>query len=170
MTRKQILTFFSMGLGILAITMDITAINVAIPAIEKSFATDVDTIQWLVNGYILSFGVLMVTFGRLADIFGRRRVLFVGLFIFGLSSLAGALSIDAIMIIAARVTQGVGAAMIWPCIIGILYSTVSGDQKSLAGGLLMVIAGIGNAAGPLIGGVLTEYASWRWVLFVNVPG
>lgn len=169
MTRKQILTFFSMGLGILAITMDITAINVAIPAIEKSFATDVDTIQWLVNGYILSFGVLMVTFGRLADIFGRRRVLFVGLFIFGLSSLAGALSIDAIMIIAARVTQGVGAAMIWPCIIGILYSTVSGDQKSLAGGLLMVIAGIGNAAGPLIGGVLTEYASWRWVLFVNVP-
>ncbi len=169
MTREQILTFFAMGLGILAVAVDITAINVAIPAIEKSFKADVDTIQWLVNGYILSFGVLMVTFGRLADIFGRRKVFFIGLVIFGLSSLAGALSTGASMIIAARVIQGVGAAMLWPCIIGILYSAVSDDQKSLAGGLLMVVAGIGNAAGPLIGGVLTEFASWRCVLFVNVP-
>ncbi len=169
MTRKQILTFFAMGLGILVIAMDITAINVAIPAIEKSFNADVETIQWLVNGYILSFGVLMVTFGRLADIFGRKKVFYIGLFIFGLSSLAGALSTGAAMIIAARVIQGVGAAMLWPCIIGILYSTVSDNQKSLAGGLLMAIAGIGNAAGPLVGGALTQFASWRWVLFVNVP-
>jgi len=169
MTRKQILTFFAMGLGILAVAMDITAINVAIPAIEKSFNTDVNTIQWLVNGYILSFGVLMVTFGRLADIFGRKKIFFMGLFVFGLSSLAGALSTSAGMIIAARVVQGVGGAMLWPCIIGILYSTVSENQKSLAGGLLMAIAGIGNAAGPLVGGALTQFASWRWVLFVNVP-
>lgn len=169
MTRKQILTFFSMSLAIFVIAVDITAINVAIPAIEKSFNADVDTIQWLVNGYILSFGVLMVTFGRLADIFGRKKIFFIGLFIFGLSSLAGALSVNATMIISARVIQGIGAAMLWPCIIGILYTSVSGDQKSIAGGLLMVICGIGNAVGPLIGGVLTEFASWRWVLFVNVP-
>ena len=168
-TRKQILTFFAMGLGILAVAMDITAINVAIPAIEKTFKTDVETIQWLINGYILSFGVLMVTFGRLADIFGRKKIFFMGLFIFGLASLAGALSSSAAMIIAARVIQGVGGAMLWPCIIGILYSSVSDNQKSLAGGLLLGIAGIGNAAGPLIGGALTEFASWRWVLFVNVP-
>jgi len=158
-----------MGLGILAVAMDITAINVAIPAIEKTFKTDVETIQWLVNGYILSFGVLMVTFGRLADIFGRKKIFFMGLFVFGLSSLAGALSNSAAMIIAARVTQGVGGAMLWPCIIGILYSSVSKNQKSIAGGILMGIAGIGNAAGPLVGGALTEFASWRWVLFVNVP-
>ncbi|MGB2693342.1 MAG: MFS transporter, partial [Thermodesulfobacteriota bacterium] len=169
MTRKQILTFLAMGLGILAVAMDITAINVAIPAIEKTFKTDVETIQWLVNGYVLSFGVLMVTFGRLADMFGRKKIFYMGLLVFGLSSLAGALSTSAAMIIAARVIQGVGGAMLWPCIIGILYSSVSANQKSLAGGIFMVIAGIGNAAGPLIGGVLTEYASWRWVLFVNVP-
>lgn len=169
MTRKQVLTFFAMGLGILAVAMDITAINVAIPAIEETFKTDVETIQWLVNGYILSFGVLMVTFGRLADIFGRKKIFFLGLFIFGLSSLAGALATSAAMIIVARVIQGVGGAMLWPCIIGILYSTVSDNQKSLAGGLLMAIAGIGNAAGPLVGGALTQFASWRWVLFVNVP-
>jgi MFS family permease len=80
-----------MGLGILAVAMDITAINVAIPAIEKTFKTDVETIQWLVKGYVLSFGVLMVTFGRLVDIFGRRKIFFMGLVIFGLASLAGAL-------------------------------------------------------------------------------
>lgn len=158
-----------MGLGILAIAVDITAINVAIPAIEKSFSTDVNTVQWIINGYILSFGVLMVTFGRLADMFGRKKLFFLGLFIFGLASLAGALSVNAAMIIAARVIQGVGAAMLWPCVIGILYSSVGEDQKSLAGGLLMVMCGIGNAAGPLIGGVLTEFADWRWVLFVNLP-
>lgn len=169
MTRKQILTFLAMGLGILAVAIDITAINVAIPAIEESFQTDVETIQWLVNGYILSFGVLMVTFGRLADIYGRKKIFFIGLFVFGASSLAGALSTSASMIIAARVIQGVGGAMLWPCIIGILYSTVSDNQKSLAGGLLMAIAGIGNAVGPLVGGALTEFESWRWVLFVNVP-
>lgn len=169
MTRKQILTFFAMGLGILAVAIDITAINVAIPAIQKSFNTDVGTIQWLVNGYILSFGVLMVTFGRLADIYGRKKIFFIGLLVFGLSSLAGALSTNAGMIIAARVIQGVGGAMLWPSIIGILYSTVSENQKSLAGGLLLAIAGVGNAAGPLVGGVLTQFASWRWVLFVNVP-
>lgn len=169
MTRKQILTFFAMGLGILAVAVDITAINVAIPAIEKSFKTDVNTIQWLVNGYILSFGVLMVTFGRLADIFGRQKIFYIGLVIFGVSSLAGALSISAGMIIAARVVQGVGGAMIWPCVIGILYASVSDDKKSLAGGVFLAIAGIGNAAGPLIGGALTQFASWRWVLFINVP-
>jgi MFS family permease len=73
------------------------------------------------------------------------------------------------MIIAARVIQGIGGAMLWPCIIGILYSSVSDNQKSLAGGLFMAMAGIGNAVGPLVGGVLTQFASWRWVLFVNVP-
>lgn len=169
LTRKQILTFFAMGLGIFAVAIDITAINVAIPAIQKSFNTDVDTIQWLVNGYILSFGVLMVTFGRLADIYGRKKIFYLGLLIFGLSSLAGALSTSAAMIIASRVTQGVGGAMIWPCVIGILYSSVSEDNKSLAGGVMLTVAGFGNAAGPLIGGALTEFASWRWVLFVNVP-
>ncbi len=137
MTRRQILTFFAMALGILAVALDITAINVAIPAIEKTFKTDVETIQWLVNGYILSFGVLMVTFGRLADIFGRKKIFFMGLFVFGIASLAGALSTSAAMIIAARVIQGVGGAMLWPCIIGIIYSSVSDAQKGFAGGLIL---------------------------------
>lgn len=153
----------------LVVAVDIAAINVALPAVEKAFRTDIDTIEWVVNGYVLAFAVLMVTCGRLADTFGRRKIFFIGLFVFALASLAGALSTSAGVLIGARVIQGVGGALLWPSILGIIYSSVSDDQKGLAVGLILGAAGIGNAAGPLIGGFLTEYASWRWVLLVNVP-
>jgi EmrB/QacA subfamily drug resistance transporter len=169
MTRQQILTFIAMGIGVGAIAVDIASINVALPAIEKDFTTTVDTIQWVVNGYALSFGVLMVTCGRLADTFGRRKAFFLGLTVFGLASLVGGLANDASVLIGARVVQGVGAALLWPSVIGIIYSSVSEEQKGFAVGLMLGSAGVGNAAGPLIGGVLTEFASWRWVLFVNAP-
>jgi EmrB/QacA subfamily drug resistance transporter len=158
-----------MGIGVLVIAVDIAAINVALPAVEKAFRADVDTIEWVVNGYVLTFGVLMVTCGRLADTFGRRRIFFLGLIIFGLASLIGGLSDSAGILIGARVIQGAGAALLWPSILGIIYSSVSDDQKGIAVGLILGAAGVGNAAGPLLGGVLTEYASWRWVLYVNVP-
>ncbi len=169
MTRQQLLTFIAMGIGIGVIAVDIASVNVALPAVEKDFSTTVDTIQWVVNGYALSFGVLMVTCGRLADTFGRRKAFFFGLVVFGLASLIGGLSQAASVLIGARVVQGVGAALLWPSIIGIVYSSVSDDQKGFAVGLILGTAGVGNSAGPLIGGVLTEFASWRWVLFINVP-
>lgn len=169
MTRKLVLTFIAMGIGVLVVAVDIAAINVALPAVEKAFRTDIDTIEWVVNGYVLAFAVLMVTCGRLADTFGRRKIFLLGLSVFGAASLAGALSDSAGVLIGARVIQGVGGALIWPSMLGIIYSSVSEDQKGLAVGLILGAAGIGNAAGPLIGGFLTEFASWRWVLFVNVP-
>ncbi len=169
MTRQQILTFIAMGIGVGVIAVDIASINVALPAIEKNFSTTVDTVQWVVNGYALSFGVLMVTCGRLADTFGRKETFLLGLVIFGLASLIGGLSDAASVLIGARVVQGVGAALLWPSMIGIIYSSVSDDQKGFAVGLILGAAGVGNAVGPLVGGVLTEFASWRWVLFVNVP-
>lgn len=158
-----------MGIGVGVIAVDIAAINVALPAIEKAFKTTVDTVEWVVNGYVLAFGVLMVTCGRLADTFGRQRIFFVGIAVFGLASLAGGLSDSPGILIGARVVQGSGAALLWPAILGIIYSSVSEDQKGFAVGLILGAAGVGNAAGPLIGGFLTELASWRWVLFVNVP-
>ncbi len=169
MTRKLVLTFIAMGIGVLVVAVDIAAINVALPAVEKAFRTDVDTIEWVVNGYMLAFAVLMVTCGRLADTFGRRRIFFMGLLVFGLASLAGALSGSAGVLIGARVVQGTGAALLWPSILGIIYSSVSDDRKGIAVGLMLGAAGIGNAAGPLVGGFLTEYASWRWVLLINIP-
>jgi EmrB/QacA subfamily drug resistance transporter len=168
-TGKLVMTFIAMGIGVMVIAVDIAAINVALPAVEQAFQTTVDTIEWVVNGYVLSFAVLMVTCGRLADTFGRRKIFFLGLIIFGLTSLIGGLAFNADVLIGARVIQGVGAALLWPSILGIIYSSVSDDQKGLAVGLILGAAGVGNAAGPLIGGFLTEYVSWRFVLFVNVP-
>ncbi|MCI0481096.1 MAG: MFS transporter, partial [Candidatus Dadabacteria bacterium] len=92
MTGKLVLTFIAMGIGVMVIAVDIAAINVALPAVEKAFNTTVDTIEWVVNGYVLTFAVLMVTCGRLADTFGRIRIFFIGLFVFGLTSLIGGLS------------------------------------------------------------------------------
>ena len=169
MNRKQILTFIAMGLGVFIIAVDITSINVALPAIEKSFAISLGTVEWIINGYVLAFGVLVVITGRLADMYGRKRIFLVGASIFALASLIGGLSEDAGLLIAMRVLQGVSAAVLWPAIVGICYSSVSDSQKGYAVGLIFGVTGTGNSLGPLIGGVLTEFLSWRWVLFINVP-
>lgn len=169
MTSKLVLTFIAMGIGVMVIAVDIAAINVALPAVEKDFETTIDTIEWVVNGYVLAFAVLMVTCGGLADTFGRRKIFFVGLIIFGAASLVGALAGSSGVLIAARVAQGAGAAFLWPAILGIVYSSVSDEQKGIAVGLILGAAGIGNAAGPILGGLLTELFSWRAVLYFNIP-
>ncbi len=169
MNSKLFLTFLAMGIGILVVTVDITSINVALPAIEKSFNIDLKTIEWIINGYLLAFAVLMVTCGRLADMYGRRKIFLIGLCLFGTASLIAGLSQSAGLLIAMRVLQGAAGAFLWPTIIGICYASVSDTQKGLAIGIVMAVSGFGNAAGPLVGGFLTEYFSWRWVQFVNVP-
>ncbi|MDA2919609.1 MFS transporter [Desulfobacterota bacterium AH_259_B03_O07] len=169
MDRRLILTFIAMGIGVLVIAVDLASINVALPAIEKSFEISLGTVEWIVNGYLLAFGVLLVTTGRLADIYGRRKIFLIGIVIFGAASLIGGLSQGSGLLISMRVLQGVGAAFLWPSIIGICYSSVPENQKGYAMGLIFGVSGLGNAAGPLIGGILTEFLSWRWVLFVNVP-
>jgi len=158
-----------MGIGIIVVTVDITSINVALPAIEKSFNIDLKTIEWIVNGYLLAFAVLMVTCGRLADMYGRKKIFLIGLVLFGTASLIAGLSQSAGLLIAMRVLQGAAGAFLWPTIIGICYASVTDTQKGLAIGIVMAVSGFGNAAGPLVGGFLTEYYSWRWVQFINVP-
>lgn len=169
MDRSVKLSLFAMALGVLAIANDFTAMNVAIPAIEEDFDTGVTTTQWVVNAYALSFGVLIVTGGRLADLFGRREAFFVGAGIFGLMSLlAGAAQSEA-WLIAARALMGVGGALMWPAVLGMTYGALPAEKAGLAGGLILGVAGMGNALGPVLGGALTEFLSWRWILFLNVP-
>jgi len=168
MNRKIILTFIAMGIGIFVIAADITSINVALPAVEKDFKINLDTVEWIINGYLLAFAVLMVTCGRLADMYGRRKIFLIGLVLFAAASLIGGLAQDAGLLIAMRVLQGAAAAFMWPAILGICYASVSESRKGYAMGLVFAVGGFGNAAGPLFGGVLTEFLSWRWVLFVNV--
>src|SRR6266513_343427 len=108
----------AMGLGVLVIANDFTALNVALPAIEKDFNVDVGTVQWVINAYCLVFGMAIVTGGRLADLFGRRRAFFVGALLFACFSLLGGVAQNTPWLIGARVGMGLGAALMWPAILG----------------------------------------------------
>src|SRR4051794_30496380 len=159
----------AMGLGVIVIANDFTALNVALPSIEHDFNIDVGTAQWVINAYALTFGMAIVTGGRLADMFGRRRAFFLGSAIFAAFSLAGGVAQDAPWLIATRVGMGIGGALMWPAILGMTYAALPESKAGLAGGLILGAAGIGNAMGPLLGGVLTDELSWRWIFFVNLP-
>jgi EmrB/QacA subfamily drug resistance transporter len=158
-----------MGLAVVVIANDFSAINVALPTMERDFDTNINTIQWVVNAYALTFGVLIVTGGRLADMFGRRNAFFLGTAIFAsMSALGGAAQSEA-WLIGARVLMGIGGALMWPAILGMTYELLPEEKAGLAGGIIIGAAGLGNAIGPLIGGVLTQELSWRWIFFLNVP-
>jgi EmrB/QacA subfamily drug resistance transporter len=159
----------AMCLGVLVIANDFTALNVALPAIEEDFDVDVDTAQWVINAYALTFGMAIVTGGRLADLFGRRRIFFIGAAIFASFSLLGGLAPESGFLIAMRVGMGIGGALMWPAVLGMTYAALPASKAGLAGGLILGAAGIGNAMGPLLGGALTDLASWRWIFFLNVP-
>lgn len=158
-----------MGLAVVVIANDFSAINVALPTMEQDFDTDVNTIQWVVNAYALTFGVLIVTGGRLADMFGRRNAFFLGTAIFASMSALGGVAQTETWLIAARVLMGIGGALMWPAILGMTYELLPEEKAGLAGGIIIGAAGLGNAIGPLIGGVFTQELSWRWIFFLNVP-
>jgi EmrB/QacA subfamily drug resistance transporter len=167
--RGTLLALGAMAMSVFVIANDITALSVALPDIEAEFDSDVSTVQWVLNAYALVFGVLIVTGGRLADMFGRRRLFFIGSAIFaGFSVLGGAAQSD-LWLIACRALMGIGGAMMWPAVLGMTYDALPEDKAGLAGGLIIGVAGFGNAAGPLLGGFLAETLSWRWILFVNLP-
>jgi EmrB/QacA subfamily drug resistance transporter len=163
------MALFAMGLGVLVIANDFTALNVALPAIEQDFDVDVGTVQWTVNAYALTFGMVLVTGGRLADMFGRRRIFFIGTAIFAAFSLLGGLAQNSEQLIAMRVGMGVGGGLMWPAILGMTFAAVPPSRAAFAGGLILGVAGLGNAIGPLIGGVLTDAISWRAIFFLNIP-
>ena len=169
MTRGTWLALGAMAMSVFVIANDLTALSVALPAIEKDFDSDVSTVQWVINAYALVFGVLIVTGGRLADMLGRRRIFFIGAAIFAAFSVLGGAAQDELWLIACRALMGIGGAMMWPAVLGMTYEILPDDRAALAGGLIIGSAGFGNAAGPLIGGLLTDALSWRWILFANLP-
>jgi EmrB/QacA subfamily drug resistance transporter len=167
--RGSSLALAAMAISVFVVANDLTALSVALPQIEQDFDSDVTTVQWVVSAYALVFGVLIVTGGRLADMLGRRRVFFIGAAIFAsFSLLAGAAQSD-IWLIVCRALMGVGGAMMWPAVLGMTYDILPAERAALAGSLIIGSAGFGNAAGPLLGGVLSDALSWRWILFINVP-
>ncbi len=169
LSRNAILLIFAMCLTTIVMGNDFSSMNIAIPSIEKTFDTNLATAQWVVNAFMLSFAVLIVTGGRIADIYGRRRSYFIGTAIFAVASFAGGFSTNIYMLIGFRLLMGIGAAIVFPAVVGILYETLTGDRAALAGGLFAGSVGTGEVIGPILGGFLTTYLSWRWILFINLP-
>lgn len=167
--RATIVALIAMGVAVLVVANDFTALSVALPAIERQFNTDVSTVQWVINAYALTFGVLIVVGGRLADLFGRRNAFVVGAAIFAGFSVIGGAAPSTTVLIACRALMGIGGALMWPAILGMTYAILPASKAGLAGGLILGAAGLGNALGPLFGGVLTVALSWRWVFFANLP-
>jgi len=165
----------NLALALLAMTqfvvvLDAAIVNVALPSIGKALDFSQDNLAWVVNAYTLTFGGFLLLGGRLADLLGRRRMFMYGLVLFSLASLLGGLAQSDIWLIIARGAQGLGAAIISPAALSIVTNTFAeGAERNKALGVWGAVAGSGGAAGVLLGGVLTEYLGWEWVLFVNTP-
>jgi EmrB/QacA subfamily drug resistance transporter len=152
------------------VVLDASIVNVALPSIGKDLDFSQDDLSWVVNAYTLIFGGFLLLGGRLADLLGRRLMFIVGLSLFAAASLAGGLAQSELWLIVARGVQGLGAAIVSPAALSIVTTTFKeGAERNTALGVWGAVAGSGGAAGVLLGGVLTEYAGWEWVLFVNVP-
>ena len=150
--------------------LDASILNIALPSIKNDLGFSQQSLQWVINGYILTYGGFLLLGGRVADLLGRRLMLVTGLVVFAGSSLTGGLSHSSSLLIGARFAQGVGAAMLSPAALSSLTSTFrSTRDRNTALGVWAAVSGIGGAAGVLFGGLLTEGPGWRWVLFINVP-
>ena len=152
------------------VVLDASITNVALPTIGRELEFSQESLSWIVTAYVLTFGGFLLLGGRLADLLGRRRVFIAGLILFAVASLAGGFAESEATLIAARAVQGLGAALLSPAALAILSTTFSdGAERNKALGVWGAVAGSGGAAGVLLGGVLTEYVGWEWVLWVNVP-
>jgi EmrB/QacA subfamily drug resistance transporter len=152
------------------VVLDFSIVNVALPSIERELHMPPDAVQWIVTGYAISFGGLLILGGRAADLLGRRRMFISGLIAFALASLAGGLARDPALLIAARVIQGAGAAIVAPAALSLITTSFpEGPRRTRAIGLYGAISSVGFVSGQVLGGVLVQLTSWRAVFLVNVP-
>jgi EmrB/QacA subfamily drug resistance transporter len=152
------------------VVLDFSIVNVALPSIERELGVTTAVAQWVVTGYAIAFGGLLILGGRAADLLGRRRMFIAGLVVFSLASLAGGLARDPGLLIASRVVQGAGAAVVAPAALSLITTSFpDGPRRARAIGLYGSISAVGFVAGQVLGGVLIEWTSWRSVFLVNVP-
>nr|MDP9277432.1 MFS transporter [Actinomycetota bacterium] len=168
--RRRWIALILLCVAQFVVVLDASIVNVALPTIGTALHFSQDSLSWVVNAYILTFGGFLLLGGRMADLLGRRRVFMGGLILFALASLAGGLATNEGQLIAARAVQGLGAATLSPAALSIVTTTFrDGAERNKALGVWGAVAGSGGAAGVLLGGVLTSGLGWEWVLWVNVP-
>lgn len=167
--RGRWLGLAMLSVGVAMIIVDATIVNVAIPSIISDLDLDSTTAEWINTVYALVFAALLITLGRIGDVFGRRRLYLLGLGVFGVASVLAGAAPTGELLIAARVLQGVGGAMILPATQSILNTNFRGRDRAIAFGIWGATIGGMAALGPLIGGWLTTYLSWRWAFFINIP-
>jgi EmrB/QacA subfamily drug resistance transporter len=168
--RKLGIALLVIATAQLMLVLDDTIMNVALPTIQRALHVATPNLNWVITAYVLTFGGLLLAGGRAGDLFGRRRVFRFGLALFALASLTGGLAPNEPTLIGARLVQGVGAAIAAPTALSLLATTFpAGEARNKALGVYGAMGGLGSVVGLLLGGAFTEYASWRWVLFVNVP-
>src|SRR5579872_5315168 len=166
---RKWLTLLAVAFGLFMIMLDNTVVNVSLPSIERDLHVSISELEWVVNAYALTFGVLLLSGGKLADLLGRRRIFMAGLVIFTASSFFCGIANSAGTLIAARTVQGVGAALMNPATLSIITATFPPRQRGTAIGIWAGVSAMALAIGPLVGGFITEDWSWSWVFFINVP-
>jgi EmrB/QacA subfamily drug resistance transporter len=151
------------------VVLDNLVVNVALPSIRRDFGASVQSLEWVVSAYVLSFAVLLLTGAALGDRFGRKRMFVAGIALFTVSSAAAAIAPTAGLLIAARAAQGVGAAISTPLTLTLIAQAFPPEQRGLALGVWSGVSGIAVALGPLVGGAMTQIGSWHWIFWINVP-
>jgi EmrB/QacA subfamily drug resistance transporter len=167
--NRKWLTLFAVSFGLFMIMLDNTVVNVALPTMQRDLHVSISQLEWIVIAYALTFAALLITGGKLGDLYGRRRIFVIGLVIFTLSSLACGLASSAGFLIGARAVQGVGAALMNPATLSIIVATFPPKQRGTAIGIWAGVSALALAIGPLGGGLITEHINWNWIFFVNVP-
>jgi EmrB/QacA subfamily drug resistance transporter len=167
--RRALWTYLVSGIAVFMVSMDNLVVTNALPVIRVSLGTGLEGLEWTVNAYTLMFAVFLLPGAALGDRFGRRRVFAVGMSIFTAASAVAALAPNVGALVAARAVQGLGGAIVMPLTLTLLASVVAPERRGVAFGLWGGMAGLGVALGPVIGGGITEYASWQWIFWINVP-
>src|ERR1700761_7776282 len=162
-------TLIAVCTGTFMLLLDVTIVNVALPDIQAALHADFSDLQWVIDAYSLVLAALLLTTGSLADLFGRRRMVAIGLVIFTGSSLGSGLAQSPLMLNLFRGAQGVGGAAMFSTSLALLGSAFQGRERGVAFGVWGAVTGLATAIGPVVGGALTTGLSWRWIFLVNVP-